>query len=188
MPEQKLTIKSLLSLDVEDWMKFNKQQMFKALKKLEKQTNTRYKNTKKYNTPAYNMLLKSGGDLNVSAEDSLAKMRKDFKRATKFLSSKTSTIKGYKDMEKKIYGSYSGKLTNEDKKLIWETYRKIEEGDLVGVKLYGSDKLLTDVINKFNSNIPLEQIIDEAFSEFKDIYENTESPWDDIIFDEELPF
>ena len=130
--KKNFTIKQLLDLDVSDWMKFKKQDMLKALKTLEKQTSTRYKNVSKYSTPAYNYLKESGGELNFSGKDSLNKLRNDFKRSTKFLKSKTSLVKGYKELEKKLYGEFSGKLTDTDKSKIWEIYRKIEQGDLHG--------------------------------------------------------
>lgn len=185
MAKKKYTIKQLLDLDVSDWMKFNKNDMLKALKTLDKQVTLRYNNVSKYNTPAYNYLKESGGNLNLSNTDTLNKLRNDFKRTTKFLKSKTSLVKGYKELEKKLYGEFSGKLTDLDKSKIWEIYRKIEQGDLHGTKLYGSDKAVQDVINMYYGNMSEEDIIQTMFDKFEENYEESEMPWE---FVDDTPF
>lgn len=181
----RLPLYKIMQLDIDDIMKMTKKELLPIVKTIGKSANYRAKQVKRYDTPAYRLFEDSGGKIDVYGKTPLSQLRKDFKRGTKFLKSKTSTVKGYKELQNKLYGQFGNKLTDEDKSKIWEIYRKIEEGDYVGNKMYGSSETLKDIITLYNMGKNDEEIIENMFLKLQDNYEESELPWDEF---EDNPF
>ena len=81
---------------------------------------------------------------------SLSELRSELKRCVNFLNMETSSLTGAKRYEKDLQDRlFGGKvLTQAQHKAIFEVYRGIERLSPVGVKAYGSDRLIQYLANE----------------------------------------
>ena len=96
------SVKQLLSLDEKDFLKLDRADLARVLTRINSAANKRLVSLQKKNisTPATRAASKSGGKFSVSGKN-LNQLRSEFSRVKTFMSSETSTRKGYKSFVKK---------------------------------------------------------------------------------------
>lgn len=89
------SIESIMNMDISDFLKLEKPQLRQAVSRLADAANKRIKRleTKGLYSPALYEISHSGGKLSTKGKD-LMQLRAEFMRATGFLKSEASTIKG----------------------------------------------------------------------------------------------
>lgn len=89
------SIESIMNMDISDFLKLEKPQLRQAVSRLADAANKRIKRleTKGLYSPALYEISHSGGKLSTKGKD-LMQLRSEFMRATGFLKSEASTIKG----------------------------------------------------------------------------------------------
>lgn len=96
-------------------------------------------------SPALNSVRESGGKFTLRDKDRNA-LIKEASRAIAFINMKTSTIKGARDFEAQFQAKLSNKakgvITNDQRKVLWDGFRKLQQVSKVGLNIYGSDRLV----------------------------------------------
>ena len=101
-------------------------------------------------SPAYYAVMESGGYFSGKGfSGNWNQLMHEYNRVIKFLNMETSTLGGARKYDKKIQNMLGGNVTDNQRKLIFEIFDKMEEMDVLGVEQYGSDKL----INYISSNV-----------------------------------
>lgn len=173
-----MTNKELYNLSTDKMLKMTKQELIKSLRKVAPTINKKYDTLAKYDTPAYRQLKESGGKLSFNSNSTLSQLRKEFVRAQKFGKARTNTIKGFKDLQVQLYGNFSDKLDNDDKKRIWEIYRKLENTDTYMIRYKGSDYIIEQIIKHVTNGKSDDDVLSEMEIQFEKEYEESSSPWD----------
>ena len=99
------SIESIMDMDISDFLKLEKPQLRQAVSRLADAANKRIKRleTKGLYSPALYEISHSGGKLSTKGKD-LMQLRAEFMRATGFLKSEASTIKGATGLISDIQG------------------------------------------------------------------------------------
>lgn len=127
-------------------------------------------------SPAYYNAMDNGGKFTTKGLDR-NELLKETSRAISFMNMKTSTIKGAREYENSINAKLSNNgrgLSNEQKKIIWDGFRKLEQVSPIGLNIYGSDRLLLLLSEELVSNdTPFDELFEKALSELNESYENS---------------
>lgn len=144
-----LTTKDILNIDPSIIYSLNKKDMLVVTNKIVATANRRIRNLKKDDvgilSPALTSVSKRGGF--STKNKNLSQLRNEFKQVKSFLEKKSSTIQGFKKIRKKIYSkivdsdeSYYTPFDDlEQEKRFWELYRRIEEEQKGGVRVWGKN-------------------------------------------------
>lgn len=134
-------ISEILDLPLNKIMTMSRRDLAKTVSKLASAGNKRLVRLQKQNitTPASEYIMKHGGKFSVAGKN-VAELREEFQRAKGFLESKTATVRGYKkwssEMSKTLFkntGINYDDLTEDEKRIFWKTYSKLEELDYANV-------------------------------------------------------
>ena len=177
-----MNINDLLNLDIRDVQKMTRNELAKAVSTLGSAANKRVKRQieKDISSPAVRGFVRAGGLEPVNGEFKLAKggyntkdmgngvtkvsalisvkgkninqLRSEYVRAKTFLNAKTSTIKGFKQVQKEFETRIGGKLTTDEQKDFWSAYNKLSELEPNFLKLFGSDRMQQYLRNEMTQN------------------------------------
>lgn len=173
-----MTVNQLLNLTHDILNSLTEKELRRYVQQLASAGNKRLKrfSDKNISTFATVAVDRSGGKFST-AEKNLNELRSEYLRIRKFFNSKTSTIKGYRDVIKRGVAALeeTGIVINEDDYAnIWTIYERIKarhpEIENLGMKY----KIL-EMINEYMSDgVDPEDIIDYISANFNDIYEDQE--------------
>lgn len=150
----------LLKLTPEDINKMTFNELRKSVSILASAANKRLKRLATSGvgqmSPAYIMAQKrtytgiAGGKFGVAGKD-INQLRNEYAAIRAFMSQKTSTVKGFKQVRKKLYKRIGGNFEQAPdpvaaERVFWATYRKLEElhPELASMR-YGSDEVMRDL-------------------------------------------
>lgn len=127
-----MTIKELLDIDPR---MLNEKDLRDLTKQLAKRANRRFRDTSKhfdYETPALKGYKDSGGPIDVRGLNKISRndLFRPYMRAKNFLTAKTSTVRGAKELKREIekkIGLGDFKLTPTDEELMWKSFHRLEE-------------------------------------------------------------
>lgn len=125
-------------------------------------------------SPALNSVMESGGKFSIRGK-SRNEVLKEASRAIAFINMKTSTVSGTKQFEKGFAAKLSNKakdITNEQRKVLFDSFRKLQQISPVGLNIYGSDRLirmLADEVtdNKYSFEVTMQKALKELESEYE---------------------
>lgn len=129
-------------------------------------------------SPAYDSVINSGGKFSLKGKDRNAVL-KEASRAIAFMNMDTSTLQDAKRYEENFARKLSNKAQNiskDQRKVLFNAFRKIEQISPVGLNLYGSDRLirmLGDEITDENYNF--ESTMQKALKELEEEYEKIQA-------------
>lgn len=174
-----MNIKDILNLDIGDISKLNRQELAKTVSILGSAANKRLKrfSNKEIETPATRAVARSGGKISV-ADKNINELRAEFVRAKTFLTAKTSTYKGFTNVQKQFEKRIGGILTPAETKEFWSAYNKLSELEPQFLKVYGSDRMqqfLHDEIIKSNNDS--DSLVKNAKFELDKAYEKIEEEY-----------
>jgi hypothetical protein len=137
-----MNINELMNLDISDVQRMTRRELAKAVSTLGSAANKRIKRfeTKGIETPALRGVKRSGGNISTKGK-TVNELRAEYVRAKTFLGAKTSTVKGYKTVQKQFEERIGGKLSEDETKTFWSAYNKLSELEPNFLKLYGSDRM-----------------------------------------------
>lgn len=140
-------------------------------------------------SPALNSVLESGGRFSIKGK-SRNEILKEASRAIAFINMKTSTVSGAKDFEARFQAKLSnrakGVITNDQRKALWDGFRKLQQISKVGLNVYGSDRLirmLADEVVEYNiaqDTEDLGALVTKYEKILKREYEEYMSEYDDL--------
>ena len=127
------SIESIMDMDISDFLQLEKTQLRQAVSRLADAANKRIKRleSKGLYSPALYEISHSGGKLSTKGKD-LMQLRAEFMRATGFLRSESSTIKGatglISDVQNQLLKS-GVEASSEDVQKMMKLYNQLEEKD-----------------------------------------------------------
>lgn len=173
-----MTTKQYLNMGLDDFLLMNESELRKAVGTLRDTVAKRYRRIKSSvgYTAATQSLDRSGG-LISSQGLTFNKLRKEFIRAKNFLESKTSTVSGYRKMEKSTLDELSKRgvyMTSDQYRDFWNLYEDVKARDpMVADKQY-KYKIL-DYISSNMVDMNSDDIIKNSLDKLRESYEMSKS-------------
>ena len=126
-----MTIKDIMEIDPDDLLKMNRQQLASITNRLISASNKRIRRLEQTSlgrtSPAYVSASKrDNGIFSIRGKD-LNQVRHVFARAKGFLSMKTSTLGGWREVREDVEERLGGGMTERQSKKFWKAYRELEE-------------------------------------------------------------
>lgn len=134
-------------------------------------------------SPALNSALQSGGKFSIKGK-TRNEIIKESSRALAFINMKTSTVSGAKQFEKNFAAKLSNKsknITNDQRKTLFDSFRKLEQISPVGLNIYGSERLVRMLADEVvDENYSFETSMNKALKELESEYEQFMQEQDDL--------
>lgn len=134
-------------------------------------------------SPALNSVLQSGGKFTIKGK-TRNEILKEASRALAFINMKTSTVAGAKQFEKNFASKLSNKsknITNDQRKTLFDSFRKLQQISPVGLNIYGSERLVRMLADEVvDENYSFEATMDKALKELEREYEQFMREQDDL--------
>ena len=134
-------------------------------------------------SPALNSALQSGGKFSIKGK-TRNEILKEASRALSFINMKTSTVAGAKQFEKNFAAKLSNKsknITNDQRKTLFDSFRKLQQISPVGLNIYGSERLVRMLADEVvDENYSFESTMDKALKELEREYEQFMRDQDDL--------
>ena len=134
-------------------------------------------------SPALNSVMESGGKFSLKGK-SRNEILKEASRAIAFINMKTSTVSGAKQFEKGFAAKLSNKakdITNEQRKVLFDIFRKLQQISPVGLNVYGSDRLIRMLADEVvDENYNFNDTMQKALKQLEDEYEQFQMDNDDM--------
>lgn len=125
-------------------------------------------------SPALNSVMQSGGKFTIKGK-TRNEILKESSRALSFINMKTSTVSGAKQFEKNFAAKLSNKsknITNDQRKTLFDSFRKLQQISPVGLNIYGSERLVRMLADEVvDENYSFEGTMDKALKELEREYE-----------------
>ena len=125
-------------------------------------------------SPALNAVMDSGGKFSLKGK-SRNEVLKESSRAIAFINMKTSTVSGTKQFERGFAAKLSNKaqnITNEQRKVLFDAFRKLDQISPVGLNVYGSDRLVRMLADEVvDEKFSFEDLMQRALQDLQDEYE-----------------
>lgn len=182
------SINDIMNIDPLDLMKMSSKELRTVTNRLVSASNKRIRRLEKTEmgrtSPAYiNYAQKRGKPFSTRGKN-VNQLRNEFAQAQSFLSKKTSTLSGWKDVREDVESRLGGSMTNTQSKKFWKAYRELEErtGGFLDKNYGGKTNRTSDRIQK---------MLYETFSEKgwrtkrSDIIETMKERYDELYEEEQ---
>ena len=134
-------------------------------------------------SPALNSVLQSGGKFSIKGK-TRNEILKEASRALSFINMKTSTVSGAKQFEKNFAAKLSNKsknITNDQRKTLFDSFRKLQQISPVGLNIYGSERLVRMLADEVvDENYSFEATMNKALKELEREYEQFMQEQEDL--------
>ena len=134
-------------------------------------------------SPALNSVLQSGGKFTIKGK-TRNEILKEASRALAFVNMKTSTVMGAKQFEKNFAAKLSNKsknISNDQRKTLFDSFRKLQQISPVGLNIYGSERLVRMLADEVvDENYSFEDTMNKALKELEREYEQFMQEQDDL--------
>ena len=134
-------------------------------------------------SPALNSVMQSGGKFTIKGK-TRNEVLKEASRALSFINMKTSTVSGAKQFEKNFAAKLSNKskiITNDQRKTLFDSFRKLQQISPVGLNIYGSERLVRMLADEVvDENYSFEDTMNKALKELEREYENFMQEQEDL--------
>lgn len=134
-------------------------------------------------SPALNSVMQSGGKFSIKGK-TRNEVLKEASRAISFVNMKTSTVSGAKQFERNFAAKLSNKsknITNDQRKTLFDSFRKLQQISPVGLNVYGSERLVRMLADEVvDENYSFETTMNKALEELEREYEQFMQEQDDL--------
>ena len=134
-------------------------------------------------SPALSSVMESGGKFSLKGK-TRNEVIKESSRAIAFINMRTSTVSGAKQFENNFAAKLSNKsknITNDQRKLLFDSFRKLQQISPVGLNIYGSDRLVRMLADEVvDEKYDFETTMNKALNELTKAYEDFQSEYDDL--------
>ena len=134
-------------------------------------------------SPALNSVMESGGKFSIRGKNR-NEVLKEASRAIAFINMKTSTVSGSKQFEKGFAAKLSNKakdITNDQRKVLFDSFRKLQQISPVGLNIYGSDRLIRMLADEVtDTKYSFEVTMQKSLKELESAYEQFMQEQDDL--------
>ena len=173
-PRQPRTTKVIRQMPL-DFASMTREELIKVIQPTIDAANKRLKRLEGMKTlsPALLHVQKNGGKFSLKGKNRNQVLKESF-RAIEFINYKTSTVSGAKEYERGFARKLSKKsqdITNEQRKVLFEAFNKIEAMDSLGLSHYGSDNLVRMLADEIvDSKLTFEELLDKGIAEVDKAY------------------
>ena len=134
-------------------------------------------------SPALNSVMQSGGKFSIKGK-TRNEILKESSRAISFINMKTSTVSGAKQFERNFAAKLSNKsknITNDQRKTLFDSFRKLQQISPVGLNVYGSERLVRMLADEVvDENYSFETTMNKALKELEREYEQFMQEQEDL--------
>lgn len=134
-------------------------------------------------SPALSSVMENGGKFSLKGK-TRNEVLKEASRAVAFINMRTSTVSGAKAFENNFAAKLSNKsknITNDQRKLLFDSFRKLQQISPVGLNIYGSDRLVRMLADEVvDEKYSFETTMQKALNELTKAYEDFQSEYDDL--------
>lgn len=134
-------------------------------------------------SPALSSVMEGGGKFSLKGK-TRNEVLKEASRAIAFINMRTSTVSGAKAFEKNFAAKLSNKskdITNDQRKTLFDAFRKLQQISPVGLNIYGSDRLVRMLADEVvDEKYSFETTMQKALNELTKAYEDFQSEYDDL--------
>ena len=134
-------------------------------------------------SPALSSVMESGGRFSIKGK-TRNEVIKEASRAIAFINMRTSTVSGAKAFEKNFAAKLSNKsknITNDQRKTLFDAFRKLQQISPVGLNIYGSDRLIRMLADEVvDEKYSFETTMNKALKELEREYEQFMQEYDDL--------
>lgn len=134
-------------------------------------------------SPALSSVMESGGKFSIKGK-TRNEVLKEASRAIAFINMRTSTVSGAKKFEKGFAAKLSNKskdITNDQRKILFDSFRKLQQISPVGLNIYGSDRLIRMLADEVvDDKYSFETTMNKALKELEREYEQFMQEYDDL--------
>ncbi len=134
-------------------------------------------------SPALNAVMDGGGKFSLKGK-SRNEVLKEASRAIAFINMKTSTVSGAKQFERGFVAKLSNKsqnISNDQRKVLFDAFRKIDQISPVGLNVYGSDRLIRMLADEVvDEKFSFENMMQRALKDLQDEYEKFQMENDEM--------
>ena len=134
-------------------------------------------------SPALSSVMESGGKFSLKGK-TRNEVIKESSRAIAFINMRTSTVSGAKQFENNFAAKLSNKsknITNDQRKILFDSFRKLQQISPVGLNIYGSDRLVRMLADEVvDEKYSFEDTMNKALNELTKAYEDFQSEYDDL--------
>ena len=122
-------------------------------------------------SPAYSRIEKMGRMFSVKGKD-ISGLRAEMAQMRSFLKLKTSTVKGWKKVQKYISQRFGGRLSDSQMNTFWTVYRKLEEsmGGVIG-SVFDSNKIQSMLYDEMSTDDSEDDIIERMIQRMDEEYD-----------------
>ena len=158
-----------------DFASMTREELIKVIQPTIDAANKRLKRLEGMKTlsPALMHVQKNGGKFSLKGKNRNQVLKESF-RAIEFINYKTSTVSGAKEYERSFAKKLSKKsqdITNEQRKVLFEAFNKIEAMDSLGLSHYGSDNLVRMLADEVvDSKLTFDEMLNKGLAELDKAY------------------
>lgn len=178
-----MKINDILNLEPGDLMKLDRPQLAKIVSQMSSVANKRVKRLEASNvsSQALENVQRGGGKFGTKGL-TLNQLRAEYKRARGFLTSKSSTIRGAKKVNKELQLRLGGSMTPTQMKNFWGVYNRLAEIEPNFLREYGSTQMQRFLRNEVVENgTNTEELLQRGLEEIERRYlEEQGSMLDDL--------
>lgn len=167
-----LTVEDILNLDVNS---LGERDLRAVATRLVSASNKRIRRLAKASggkfSPAYARIEKTGRMFSVKGKD-ISGLRAEMAQMRSFLKLKTSTVKGWKKVQKYISQRFGGRMSDTQMSTFWSVYRKLEEsmGGVIG-SVFDSDKIQKMLYDEMSTGDSEDDIIERMIRKMDEEYD-----------------
>ena len=168
-----ITVEDILNLDVNS---LGEKDLRAVATRLVSASNKRIRRLAKASggkfSPAYARVEKMGRMFSVKGKD-ISGLRAEMAQMRSFMKLKTSTVKGWKKVQKYISQRFGGRISDTQMNTFWTVYRKLEEsmGGVIG-SVFDSNKIQSMLYDEVTSEDSEDDIIERMIQRMDDEYED----------------
>lgn len=169
------SVKDILNMDVQTFNELSKSDLQKVVGRLVSAGNKRLRNFEKRgeSSPATRAVERSGGKFSTKGKN-INELRSEYARARNFLTSKSSTVTGYKKVKKETADALKKSgvdVSPETLDNVMKTYERLKEVD-PNVSTRGMKyRVLSEISSMVDDDTDPEKILDTMQERLNDIYE-----------------
>lgn len=179
-----MTVQEVLSLSSSEIAKLNRKELARVTKVLTDAANKRLKRLETAfgdASRAYQRAQESGGRFSTGGKNQ-GQLQSEFKRARSFLTSKSSTVSGYRKERKSMLDRLNVPESERDEfndRDFWKQYRRLEKSNKALVNNYGSTETQRLLYRYMDSEDGYVKILERLQGDYEDEYDDDLSEWFD---------
>lgn len=182
-----LTVNDILNIPNTDISRMNRKDLSAITSRLVSASNKRIRRLQKSKygqmAPAYRLYLNRGKFFSVKGKN-VNELRTELKELKHFLTMKTSTVSGWKKVQKNLSERLGGTMTEEESEKFWSVYKKLEEQEGGLMRIINNSNQVQYLLRQEvtsttgGSDKIFQKMMDNLDAIYEEMYSEEDSDWD----------